>query len=333
MAEPGEGHFFASDDLIHFLTMFIRKCAEQRLPATQGELKPIDPAKGWLVQRWFLREARVSAPGPVDRYPGDGVDAFWAFDKEMAQATQNYHADQIGKLPQLIGFVEDGNVVPAGRTHAMVNLKFRPDEDGETFKLSARFLDTVTGMDENNDGPGKNNHVRWTGLPAGSELGHASGGGPIQFHRIEGPIEQIGPDTFRLRLYRGFTDHQLIWICATHPGDEKYKSAVQQASMALPRNDIGTEQTITFDEIPDQLRGSTSVKLSASSSAGLPVHFYVREGPAQVDGGTLKLLPLPPRSKFPVKVTVVAWQWGRSIEPRVKTAALIERTFSIVNRE
>src|SRR5207302_5664662 len=30
LAEPGEGHFFASDDLIHFLTMFIRKCAEQR---------------------------------------------------------------------------------------------------------------------------------------------------------------------------------------------------------------------------------------------------------------------------------------------------------------
>ena len=35
------------------------------------------------------------------------------------------------------------------------------------------------------------------------------------------------------------------------------------------------------------------------------------------------------RARFPVNVTVVAWQWGRGAEPRVKTAAPVERTFAI----
>ena len=63
LAEPGEGHFFPCDDLVHFCAMFLRKCVEQRLPSDSDapidqppELKPIDPEKGWLVQRWTLRQ-------------------------------------------------------------------------------------------------------------------------------------------------------------------------------------------------------------------------------------------------------------------------------------
>jgi hypothetical protein len=98
----------------------------------------------------------------------------------------------------------------------------------------------------------------------------------------------------------------------------------------VPRNETGNEQSITVEEIADQKNDASSLKLSANSSAGLPVQFFVREGPAEVDGETLKLLLIPPRAKYPVKVTVVAWQWGRSAEPRVKMAAPVERTFSIL---
>jgi hypothetical protein len=45
---------------------------------------------------------------------------------------------------------------------------------------------------------------------------------------------------------------------------------------------------------------------------------------------TLKLTAIPPRAKFPVTVTVVAWQWGRSIPPLLKTAVPIERTFNVI---
>jgi hypothetical protein len=43
----------------------------------------------------------------------------------------------------------------------------------------------------------------------------------------------------------------------------------------------------------------------------------------------LKFTSLPPRTKFPVQVTVVAWQYGRAVEPKLQSAAPVERTFFI----
>lgn len=338
LAEPGEGHFAACDDLVRFCAMFIRKAVEQRLPALQDtpldqppKLNPIDPAKGWLVQRWRLRQARSIATAPAGQYSGDAVDAFWAFDREMAQAIQDYHAEMIGKSPQLLGFIQEGKLVPATPAHAMVSLNFLPNADGETFKLQPAFLDTVTDMGPGNNIEARNNHMRWTQLPAGAPIGHASGGGPIQLDRIEGPIERIDADTFRLSFERGTGfDTPVAWLCATHPGDDKYKSAVQQATMNIPRNTTGAGQTITFAPIPPQKIGADSIPLSATSSAGLPVHFFVREGPAEVDGSTLRIHPLPPRAKLPIEITVIAWQWGRSAAPGVKTAEPVTQTFQLM---
>ena len=95
-------------------------------------------------------------------------------------------------------------------------------------------------------------------------------------------------------------------------------------SVAFPQ---GPPQQITFDA-PSAVRvGTATVKLSATSDSKLPVGFYVREGPAEVNGDTLKLTTLPPRAKFPVKVTVVAWQFGRATDPKIQSAEPVERTF------
>jgi hypothetical protein len=97
------------------------------------------------------------------------------------------------------------------------------------------------------------------------------------------------------------------------------------------RNDTGSEQSITFLEIDDQQAGAAPLKLRATASSGLPVRYFVREGPAEVDGDTINFTEIPPRAKFPMKVTIVAWQWGRSIDPKVQSAEPVERTFNIVN--
>jgi hypothetical protein len=63
------------------------------------------------------------------------------------------------------------------------------------------------------------------------------------------------------------------------------------------------------------------------------VYYYVREGPAEIREGTtptLAFTPIPPRSKFPIKVTVVAWQRGKPVDPAIKTATPVEQTFSIL---
>jgi hypothetical protein len=48
-----------------------------------------------------------------------------------------------------------------------------------------------------------------------------------------------------------------------------------------------------------------------------------------VDGGLLRFTAIPPRAKFPVKVTVVAWQFGSSLDPKFQTAEPVAHTFHI----
>jgi len=328
LAEPGRGHFDVSDDLLGFLALFIRKAVAARLPANaplEGPvpLKPIDPRSGWLVERWHLNQKRTETPAPAAEYRGDPRDAFWYFDGEMAKATQNYRIDQIGRLPQLLGWVQDGKVVPQSATHNQVSLAFEPLPDGLTFRLAATYLDQVGG--------GSPNLVRWTGLPVGTPLGHASGGGPIQLTRITGPAVQVGPDTFRVQFNRTASTvdnrERDIWLLASQPGDATYKSAVQQAQMRLPAHNSGAGQQIDFPAIADQKIGTSNLKLIATSDAGAPVSFYVREGPAVIRDGMLEFTAIPPRAKWPVKVTVVAWQYGRG---GLKAAMPVQRTFAVV---
>jgi len=324
LAEPGNGHFNYSDELVNYLAMFVRKAAQERLPKKMSAdqplvLKPIDPAKGWLVERWHLNQPRQFKPAPVAKYQGDPTQAFWCFDKEMALATQNYMADQPGKLPQLLS-VTDGQSPLENGCGEPVEPRFVPDADGVTFHLKTAFMDFV---------PTNGNAVRWAYSAAGTKLGHASGGGPIQLHKIVGPAIQTGTNTFQFAMNRvNSTEDRRnfdIWVWASHPGDAKYKSMVQQAMIRVPQNTEGREQKISFPEISDVKAGAKSLQLNATSDAGTKVYYYVLEGPAEVDGATLKFTLIPPRARFPVKVSVVAWQHG--LPGKVQTAVPVTREF------
>jgi hypothetical protein len=307
--------------------MFIRKAIEARLPAASPldqppALKPIEPRKGWLIERWHKDTPPSASAAPYAEYRGDPTQAFWCFDREMADATEQYYQRARGKRSQLIAFVEDGKTYSGEPCSPPYIL----DSDGLTFHLHAEFLHAVKGTG--------NNPSRWAGLPNGTPLSHADDGGPIVLSPIFGAIVKLADDTFQIHLDRKFSTadrrNNDIWILASHPGDDYYKSAVQQALFRLQPNREGQPQKITFANIPDQPIGLKTVSLNATSDAGLPAHDFVREGPAEVEGRTLTLLPIPPRARFPVRVTVVAWQWGRGGDPKVQTAPLEEVSFNIL---
>ena len=330
LAEPGNGHFNYSDDLVKFLAMFIRKAAEERLPKQTSVdqppvLKAIDPAKGWLVERWHLNQPRRFKPAPAAKFKGDPNEAFWCFDKEMALATHNYLADQLGKLPQLLS-VSDGQMPIESSCGEPVTPHFIPDADGVTFHLKTAFMNFVPG-----DATHNGNAARWTYSTAGAPLGHAAGGGPIWLHKIAGPVIQTGPNTFQFAMNRVNSTEDGrnfdMWVWASHPGDAKYKSMVQQAMIRVPQNTEGAEQKISFPKISDVKAGAKSLKLNATSDAGTKVYYYVLDGPAEVEGDRLMFTPIPPLAEFPVKVTVVAWQHGLS--GKVKTAVPVAREFLI----
>jgi hypothetical protein len=317
LVDPGGCHFSFNEPMARYVAMFIRKAAEFRLPAA----RPADPAQpvvlreipaqtGWLTDLTLITPS-AHPPAPYRDYKGDPSLAFWHFDEEMARATETYRADRRGKRDQRITFVQDGKPVPA---EWLETLKFEPIGDGLTVKVAATFLsETPAGV-----------------AGAGRPLGHAAGS--IRFSLIggwRGGGEQIGPDTFRLHPdHLGPADN--LMILASQDGDTDYAYAEQPAQIKYPlRNTVGKAQKISFASIPDQPAGTISLPLTATTDSGLPVEYYVLQGPAIVEGTTLKFQPLPPRTRYPVKVAIVAYQWGRSVAPQVQSAEPVEVDFSL----
>ncbi len=320
LADSGGGHFDFHDRLARYLALYLRKVSDHRLSqraaatsaAAPVPLTPIDPTRtGWLYDR-FRRDALPKAdPAPLALYAGPKDEALWAFDEELARATHDYALKYRLTKPRSVGYLQNGEPVPAtpGR-HEGVILKLDPVDDGATFKLSGVVLDPIP------------------------EAG-AKKPAPVSVDVITGPLKKTGPDTFVVQFGRvGFDNGKRsggIWLQATLEGDDVYKRAVQQAALNIPiRNTAGAPQTITFAPIPDQRLGLTSLTLQAKSSAGVPVSYYVLEGPAEIENGTLKFSPLPPRAKTPVKVTVVAYQWGRPSGERLQSAEPVARTFYLL---
>ncbi len=149
LAEAGAGHFEVSDEKAAYLALYLRKAAAYRLPKDIGRtgtiaLRPIDPTRaGWLYDRWRGDEPPRVPAAPVADF-AEPEEAFWAFDEEHAVATEKFRASQRGKKVALLGYVQDGAVLPqVAGTHQQVTIPFRPLADGITFKLGATFIDRV----------------------------------------------------------------------------------------------------------------------------------------------------------------------------------------------
>jgi hypothetical protein len=330
LANPGQGHFAATDEKVKYLAFYIKKAVQYRVPKRWNSGKPvlikINPAKtGWLGDKWHRDQPPAAPPAPIGAYQGNAAEAFWYFDRETAMATMAYQARYRNLKPQLIGYVQSGRMVEQQETHQQVNLKFNPDTDGITFKIKAAFYDTVPA--------GSSRLPSWAQAAVGSKIGHQANPAAIQIRRITGPVVKINDSVFRVGPQRGFiaTPHAYeLWFAASHPGDQEYKPAVQQCLMPIPpQNTTGKAQKIDFNAIADQPLGTKNVRLKAVSDAGVPVGFYVLDGPAEINGDQLTFTGIPPRSKFPVKVTVVAWQYGNSRFPQLQTALPVTQTFFI----
>jgi len=330
LANPAQGHFASTDRKVEYLGFYLHKAVQYRMQEdwkgdAAPKLKPIKPTKtGWLLERWAADRAPMAEPAPVGKYKGDPDEVFWYFDEETARVTEKYEAAYRGLKTQLVGVLQDGSAIPQTNTHLQLTAKFEPDSDGVTFHLQGAFYSIVPA--------GSPRPPTWTGLLPGAAIGHAAG--TVTLDRIQGPFEKIGPQAFRVAFQRetqlNATKPYELVFAATHPGDSAYRPAVQQGHLFIPAvNKAGQDQEITFVAIPDQKVGTDSIQLKANSSAQVPVSFYVREGPAVIDGDRLTLTATPPRAKFPIAVTVVAWQYGRSVEPKLKTAKPVIQTFYV----
>ena len=320
LADAGHGHFDISDELIDYLSLFLKKAVEYRLPKHSSsdipvQLIPVEAKNGWLADRWRKNEKPTAEAASYDKYEGDKHHAFWYFDKEMANATEKYYANERGKIEQYIGFEQKGKLITFNpKSHVRMSPSFQPEADGVTFHLKAVYTDMLR-----------------------NEYSKEHSTHPIRMSRICGPVEVVNDTTFTVRFYRMGLDNPKrtggICLMASVKQDHKYRSAVQQVEIRIPyRNKEGILQRIIFPKLSDVKASVKEISLKGTADSGLPVYYYVKEGPAEIKGDKLVLTKIPPRAKFPVKVTVVAWQYGCSGEPKVQTAEAVEQSFYITAR-
>lgn len=315
LVQPGASHFSWDEPLARQVGRFIEAAAAARLPADSATpgLRPVPLNSGWLTDIALMTPSRFPPTAETD-FAGDRTLAFWHLDQQLALGVEHYGDADRGKADQRLTWVQDGQpILPAW----LPTLRFEPGADGVSVKVAADFLSQTP--------PGV--------LGAGQPLGH--GQGPIQFRLIGGwggGGAQTGPDEFQVHFDTfGINPRAAnLMIMAFHPGDAHFKYAEQPAQIVFPESlTNGAPQTITFERLPDQPHGTVSVPLNAQSNAGLPVQFFVRQGPCELRGDRLVFTLLPPRTRKPVKVTVVAWQYGRMTPPAVCSAAPVEQTFCL----
>ena len=239
LCDAGRGHFDVADETAAYIALFLKKAINQRLTdevTKDGKVKlnPVNPTKGWLAERWHPDQKKRAKAAPYSQYKGDPHDAFWYFDREIAEATETRYTQSRGKKEQYLGFEQNGSLLTYDKKqHVRVQPRFNPEADGITFHLKAVCTDSLrTKLSEE--------HADAT---------------PIN-RRICGPVEKVNDTTFMIYYYRmGMNNPRRtgdICLLASQTGDRKYKSAVQEVSIRIPyRNTEGQRQYILFPVLPD----------------------------------------------------------------------------------
>jgi hypothetical protein len=309
--DGSSGHFDCSERLTRYFARYIDLAARARLSDDGSpNLKPIKLDQGCL--------ADLPVPGheghPVTTFAQTAPDERavpWYFDRASAGEAQAFAAINWKADTQLPAFTDaKGSRLPF-TFNGISSLTPEMESDGITFTLRGVMLEQLP---ENFVG-------------AGEKLASAPGKPAMEW--LCGPVLPLGGDKYRLGIDRSWPS-SACYLAARQPGTANLRAAVQPCGIKLQKNNTGLAQKINFDPIPDVKRGTKSLALSAKSSAGLPVRFFVRAGPAVIEGDQLIFTPVPPRSRLPLTLMVGAWQWGRTTDPAVQTAPVVEQQFRIL---
>ncbi len=321
------GHFDCSARLVQYFAHYIDLVTRARLPMQPGaSLKPISITDGFLTD--------LPVPGhekhPTRAYgetPPEARAVPWYLDRASAEEAQaiariNWHA--ASQLPtfadehgQLFPYTFNGitwmpiNKTSEPSTNGLVTPTLETESDGITFSLQGRLRDKLP--------------ANFVG--AGEPLAQAPGATSLEW--LCGCVEPLGHGRFRLALDRTWPSP--IYVAVRHGGSAGIRAAVQPGQISRDGHFGGIPQKITFEKIADVNASTVSIPLKAHTEAGLPVRFFVVAGPAIVLSDRLVFTKIPPRTRFPVAVTVAAWQWGRGGDSKVNTAEIVRQTFQILS--
>ncbi|MBM6992924.1 MAG: hypothetical protein I3J02_06650 [Prevotella sp.] len=234
LCDTGQGHFDCSEKTAEYIALFIEKAMKSRL-MEDGKLRKLNPRDGWLACRYLVDlhqndgidsgampivSKSYSPPAPFASYEGDPHDAFWYFDREMAELTMQRYKETKGKQMQYVGVEQAGRMTPYdAQKQGGMEVDFCPDADGITFQLKAVYTDSTHVVSTKRHGRGK-----------------------LSIETISGPVRKINAHTFRIYPYEaGWDNHRrsfVVWLAAVAEPDEQFKGAVQPFFIRLPKEII-----------------------------------------------------------------------------------------------
>lgn len=308
------GHFDCSERITQYFARYIDLVAKARLSRDGSNiLRPVALNKGFA--------ADLPVPGhenhPVIRYSKTVFQANelpWFLDKASAKEAQAIATINWNAKTQLPAYLDNHrNVMPFNFNGITNYSTLDMDTDGITFTIHPVMLDQLPP----------------NFIGAGEKLSKAAGMPVVEW--LCGPIAPLGNGRFRIALDRTWPN-TATYVALRQQGNDTIRAIVEPAGINLKgaRNTGGKMQIITFGKIGDVKVGTKSVELQAKSDSGLSVGFFVVAGPAIIINGKVHFTKIPPRCKYPVTVTIGAWQWGRNTEPMVKMAEIVYQKFNIV---
>jgi hypothetical protein len=160
-------------------------------------------------------------------------------------------------------------------------------------------------------------------------VGHSAA--VIRIRPIGGPLVAVGANALRVRFdaLAPATSSAGTGFLAFTEGDDAWRYAEQIGIIRRVGLNEGKDQEITFPPLADVQSAATAIDLRATSDSGLPVEYYVAHGPATIENGKLLIHDIPRRARLPLEVKVVAYQFGRALEPLVKTAEPVTRVLRV----
>lgn len=310
--DGSSGHFDCSEKLVSYFANYIDLVAKFRLSDDGSPtLKPVQLNKGFLASMPIFE----SYDKPVLAYPNaqsDDTALPWFFNKESAVQAQSFARINWKAATQLPAFLDaSGNVAPFSFNGISKLIPTDMGSDGITFSFKPVVLDEIPSN---------------FAVGAGEKLAKTKNEPTLEW--VCGQFKPIGNNQFRVSLDRMYPN-MTSYMGVRQIGDETIRTIFQPGGLTIPKNNNGQIQKITFEKIKDVTDGTKSVPLIATSDSGLEVNYYVVSGPAIVEKDKLIFTKIPPKSKFPITVTVAAWQWGRAAEPQIKMAEIIKQSFKI----
>ncbi len=241
LCDTGRGHFDCADRTASYIAKFIQKAIDQRLNV-DGTLRRLNPKDGYLVERFHSdmigtdgadkgklpeqANAKRPQPAPYAEYQGDKHDAFWYFDKEMADLTESRYQETAGKQVQYVGFEYQGKLVNYNaKLQGGMAIKIEESDVASAVKSKkpVRIQLKAVFTDETHNA-----------------LSKEHGSKKPYIDVICGPLKKINDTTFEVYPYEAGWDNPRrsfsAWVVAVVDADGKYKGAVQPLRIDLPNN-------------------------------------------------------------------------------------------------